>query len=284
MRSEATENGVDASIFRPSTDRYGETVGAVVRCTTCGHGSLAATPTEAEIAAAYEDAADPVSVDEEDGQRATADRGLAKVEALVGTDALVDLGCWTGSFVEAAGRRGWSACGIEPSRWAVERAQERGLDVHVGDLFALDLKPDSFRCVAMCDVIEHVLDVSRAIEVAAGLIEPGGALYLTTPDAGSGIARVMGARWWSVLPMHVQYFTRHSMRWLLERHGLRVASIRTHPKVFTSTYYADRLAGYSPPLARAVNRAVAATGQDQRLIAPDFRDRMQVIAVKAGSR
>jgi SAM-dependent methyltransferase len=235
------------------------------------------------LAAAYEDAADPVSVDEEDGQRATADRGLAAVESAVGFGRLVDLGCWTGSFVESAARRGWTASGIEPSTWAVERARERNLDVQLGDLYSLDLEPNSYRCVALCDVIEHLLDVQTAIKVAADLLQPGGALYLTTPDAGSGIARLMRARWWSVLPMHVQYFTRDSMRLLLEQQGLRVAQIRTHPKVFTSTYYADRLAGYSVATARLVNRAVAKTGQDQRLIAPDFRDRMQVIAVKPQS-
>jgi hypothetical protein len=59
-----------------------------------------------------------------------------------------------------------------------------------------------------------------------------------------------------------------------------VHSIRTHPKVFTATYYADRLAGYSPAAARTVNRAMTAVGQDERLIGPDFRDRMQVIAIK----
>jgi SAM-dependent methyltransferase len=280
VRSEATENGVDASIFRPSTDRYGETVGAVVRCVTCGHASLAETPSEAALAAAYEDAADPVSVEEEDGQRATADRGLSQVEALVGLGRLVDLGCWTGSFVEAAARRGWTASGVEPSTWAVERATARNLDVHLGDLYSLDLEPASYRCVAVCDVIEHLLDVGKAIEIIADLLEPGGALYLTTPDAGSGIAKVMGSRWWSVLPMHVQYFTRSSITRLIESHGLQVRSIRTHPKVFTATYYADRLAGYSPTAARTVNRAMAAVGQDERLIGPDFRDRMQVIAVK----
>ena len=31
------------------------------------------------------------------------------------------------------------------------------------------------------------------------------------PDAGSALARRMGARWWSVIPTHVQYFTRASL-------------------------------------------------------------------------
>jgi hypothetical protein len=105
-------------------------------------------------------------------------------------------------------------------------------------------------------------------------------LYLTVPDAGSLVARGMGGRWWSVLPMHVQYFTRPSMRRLLEAHGFRVVGIRSHPKVLTWGYYAERLEGYSPALARVVGGAVQRVGLSGRPVAPDFHDRMQVLAVR----
>jgi predicted TPR repeat methyltransferase len=251
-----------------------------LRCVDCGHSSLADTPSDEAIAAAYSDAADPVSIKEEDGQVETARRSLEQIESLVQPGRLVDIGCWTGSFVAAASERGWDAMGIEPSGWAVERAQQRGLDVRLGDLQFAGLEPGRFRCVAMCDVIEHLLDVRGAIRIAADLLEPGGVLYQTTPDASGMLSRLMGRRWWSVLPMHVQYFTRDSMRLLLEQCGLRVIDMDSHPKVFTATYYAERLGGYSPAIARASVRTLRRAGQADRLIAPDLRDRMQVTAVK----
>jgi 2-polyprenyl-3-methyl-5-hydroxy-6-metoxy-1,4-benzoquinol methylase len=280
VSSEATENGVAADVFRPSADRYGETVGKVLRCLDCGHGSLAETPTDEALAAAYEDAEDPVSIDEEPGQVETARRSLARIESVVGVGRLVDIGCWTGSFVAAAAERGWSAVGVEPSAWAVKRAAERGLDVRLGDLQHHDLDDGSFDCVVMGDVIEHVLDVREAIRACVRLLAPGGALYLTTPDAGARLARALGARWWSVLPMHVQYFTRASMQRLLEDEGLRVVTMDTHPKVFTAAYYAERLGGYSPALARFSVGTTRTLGFADRLVAPDFRDRMQVLAVR----
>jgi len=277
---DATENGVDPHLFRPSADRYGETVGTVLRCLACGHASLAETPTDETLAAAYGDAADPVSVDEEDGQVETARRSLERIERFVSPGTLVDLGCWTGSFVAAAAERGWTASGVEPSAWAVQRAQERGLDVRIGDLANSGVADGSIRCVVMCDVIEHLLDVAGAIETITRMLEPGGALYLTTPDAGGRLARMMGSRWWSILPMHVQYFTRASMRRLLEQHGLRVIDVTSHPKVFTATYYAQRLGGYSPSLARAAVTLARGVHLADRLVAPDFHDRIQVVAVK----
>jgi SAM-dependent methyltransferase len=280
VTSHATENGVDAESFAPSADRYGETLGTVLRCLNCGHGSLAETPTEEAIAAAYGDAADPVSLAEEAGQIETARRSLDRIEAQVRPGHLVDLGCWTGSFVAAAAERGWDAVGIEPSSWAAQRAKERGLDVRVGDLRSHGLDAGGFRCVVMCDVIEHLLDVGAAIQTAAGLLEPGGVAYLTTPDASGRLPRLLGARWWSVLPMHVQYFTRDSLRLLLEQHGFRVLEVASHPKVFTASYYANRIGGYAPSVARAAVGLSRRIGVADRLVAPDLRDRMQVLAVR----
>jgi SAM-dependent methyltransferase len=280
VTSDATENGVNPEAFRPSADRYGETVGAVVRCLDCGHSSLGDTPTAAALAAAYSAAADPVSVDEEDGQLETARRALRWIASAVAPGPLLDIGCWTGSFVAAAKDEGWPASGIEPSSWAVDRARERGLDVTVGDLTAPGVAGGSLRVVVMCDVIEHLLDVRSAAQTAAGLLEPGGALYLTTPDAGGRLARAMGSRWWSVLPMHVQYFTRESITRLLTDAGFEIIGIKSHPKVFTATYYADRLGGYSAGLARTAKAVTRRVGIADRLVAPDLHDRMQVLAVK----
>jgi SAM-dependent methyltransferase len=280
VAGEGTENGVDPQLFRPSADRYGEPVGTVVRCLDCGHGSLEHPPPPEVLAVAYSGASDPLSTDEGPGQLETARRSLEQIERFVAPGDLLDVGCWTGSFVAAAAERGWTARGIEPSAWAVERAKEHSLDVRLGDLHSAQVAPGSMRCVVMCDVIEHLLDVEQAIARAADMLEPGGALYLTTPDAGSRLARVMGKRWWSILPMHVQYFTRESMGRLLERHGLRAVFMSSHPKVFTTAYYAQRVGGYSPALARTAVRAATRAGLAQRLIAPDFHDRMQVVAVK----
>jgi hypothetical protein len=69
------------------------------------------------------------------------------------------------------------------------------------------------------------------------------------------------------------------MRRLLNAHGFRIVSERTHAKVFTARYYAERLGGYRPRLARAAVRGLEVVGLDTRLVAPDLRDRLEVIAV-----
>ena len=277
--ADATEGGVSADAFRPSSERFGLTSGGVVACSDCGHGTLDEYPAASAVADAYTDAADPVSLREEAGQVATGHRAFARLEKVVPPGRFGDIGCWTGSLLVAGRERGWDVAGVEPSAWASTRARDRGLDVRTAGLEDHGWEPGSFRAIAMCDVLEHLEDPERAVDEVHDLLEPGGAFYLTVPDAGSLLARAMGRRWWSVLPMHLQYFTRASMGRMLNAHGFRVVSARTHTKVFTARYYAERLGGYKPAVAAAAVGVLEKVGVAERLIAPNFGDRLEVIAV-----
>jgi SAM-dependent methyltransferase len=262
----------------PSSDRFGELIGTLVRCQGCGHGSLLERPPTDLLDSVYSHAEDRVSLEEEDGQVATAARDLQVIERHVEPGRLLDIGSWTGSFLVAAASRGWVAEGIEPSRWAADRAIARGCQVHAGTLDDAELVPGSFRAVVACDVLEHLLEPGEALARIAAALEPGGVLFATVPDAGSPLARALGRRWWAVLPMHVQYFTRQSMARLLERHGFELERATTHPKVFSVRYYASRLGTLLPfgrrlPVAAATRLRVA-----DRPVAPDLRDRLAVIA------
>ena len=264
--------------FAPSTTAFGRALGDIVRCTACGHMQLDPMPSDVVLGEVYGAAADDEYVSEERGQRETAARVLAVVERHVRQGRLLDLGCWVGFLLAEARDRGWAVTGVEPSAWAVEQARARGLDVRQGEVQDADLTGASFDAVVMGDVVEHLPDPAATLDRVAALLAPDGVLVLMLPDAGSRVARLLGARWWSVIPTHVQYFTRGSLTRLLERTGWQVLAVRTAPKVFTAGYYVGRLAGYSPALERVVGRAARATGQDGRLVAPDFRDRMLVVA------
>jgi SAM-dependent methyltransferase len=240
-------------------------------------------PPETDVMTAYEDAADPVSLREERGQVETARRWLERVERLLPPGDVVDLGCWTGSFLVAARDRGWNPVGIEPSDWAGRRARERGLDVRTVSLFEHGLPPESFQLVVLCDVLEHLIDPRTAAQTVLELIRPGGGLFLTVPDAGSWTARMLGRRWWSVLPMHLQYFSRDTLRRLLEGAGFEVRWMHTHPKVFSALYYAERLGGYSSGVGKVASAALNRAGLADHLVAPDFRDRLAVLAVRRSS-
>jgi SAM-dependent methyltransferase len=264
----------------PTTDRYGSALADIVRCASCGHMQLERMPDDAELGEAYGEASSSEYLDEEAGQRATARVALTEIERWTGgPGAVVDLGCWVGFLLAEARDRGWRTIGVEPSEFASGHARDvLGLNVITGDLLGVDLPERSFDAVVLGDVIEHLPRPGDALDRIARLLRPGGVVHMSLPDAGSRLARVMGPRWWSVLPTHVQYFTRDSMETLLRRRGYEPLAVRTAPKAFTVGYYLERIGGYSRPLASALVGAASAVGAADRLWAPDFRDRMAVVA------
>jgi hypothetical protein len=62
--------------------------------------------------------------------------------------------------------------------------------------------------------------------------------------------------------------------------GFELRHLDTTPKAFTVRYYLERIAGYSPPVSRALVAGAGAVGLADRIWAPDFRDRMVAIAVR----
>lgn len=263
----------------PTTDRFGTALSDIVVCAVCGHMQLARMPADAELAEEYGAAESEDYIVEERGQRVTAQRILERIERFAQPGNLADLGCWVGFLLSEAEARGWNAIGVEPSEFASGYARERlGIDVRTGGLLDVDLGDDAFDAVFMGDVIEHIPEPAEALDRARALLRPDGVLALALPDAGSRVARAMGRKWWSVIPTHVQYFTRRSISTLLARRGFDVLEIATSPKTFTVEYYVGRVSGYGGAAGRALSRAARSTRLADRLWTPDFRDRMLVIA------
>lgn len=76
-------------------------------------------------------------------------------------------------------------------------------------------------------VIEHVDDVARTLQVARGLLAPGGRLVLLTPAADSWGLRLFGDSWWLLEdPTHVRFFTRRSLQRACEDAGFEVVKVR----------------------------------------------------------
>lgn len=271
----------------PTTSQFGTALADIVRCERCGHMQLEPMPAEDVLREAYVDAASDDYVGEEAGQRETARRALDRIAPHLPATAhppeLLDLGCWVGFLLAEARERGWRTTGVEPSQFAAQYAREQlGLEVIEADLFTAELPAGAFQAVTLGDVIEHLTDPAAALGRIRELLGAGGVVWLALPDAGSSLARIMGRKWWSVIPTHVQYFTRGSIGRLLSGAGFDVVEVATAPKAFSVRYYLERIGGYSPPLSRALVSGAERARMAGRMWAPDFRDRMSVIARRVG--
>jgi SAM-dependent methyltransferase len=206
-------------------------------------------PDPQEIMRTYQAVEDPLYVKERTGRVLTFEDHLKPLERIAGPPAgrpLLDVGCYTGVFVEIADKHGWQASGIEPSRWAVQEAQTRGLRVVQGTLQDAALPEAAFDVITLWDVIEHVMDPRGTVESAYRLLKPGGLIVLHTIDIDSLFARLMGRRWPWLMEMHLFYFSRRTMRAMLESCGFEVVRDRPQGRYLRLGYLMSRLRALAP--------------------------------------
>lgn len=150
---------------------------------------------------------------------------------------MLDLGCGTGWLTAILAQFG-PTTGVELSPLAIDRAKEQFPDIefHAGDFLEVPLPRGMFDIVVSCQIIEHMADEQRFVDLVADLLRPGGHLLLVTDNAWN-IARWDPEVWakYAGAPQPIQHrptleqllrvlatrFTVHRVRSILPGHGER---------------------------------------------------------------
>ena len=181
----------------------------------------------------------------ETGLRRTARARLKRIRRLTAAGAdrrLLDIGCGTGVFLDAARRDGWNVRGIEVSEYAAAQARRRGLPVFCAPIDEVPLEPRTFDCVTLWDVIEHVPDPLDSLRRAALALRPGGVLALSTGDITSPCARFGGPRWHLFnLPEHLFFFSPQCLRTMLGIVGCRLRLVNREVNWVPVAYLLERI-------------------------------------------
>jgi 2-polyprenyl-6-hydroxyphenyl methylase / 3-demethylubiquinone-9 3-methyltransferase len=112
-------------------------------------------------------------------------RDANRLDSLAGL-RMLDIGCGGGILSEPLARLGASVVGADPSESniAVARhhAEHSGLSIDYRNVAAeaLVVAGETFDVVLAMEVVEHVADLGLFVEVAAGMVKPGGLLLVAT--------------------------------------------------------------------------------------------------------
>jgi SAM-dependent methyltransferase len=145
--------------------------------------------------------------------------------------AILDVGCSSGSFLEALKGGPWKGYGIEISPSAAERARARtGAEVFVGDLFDAPFGQESFDAVTSFDVLEHLHRPREAMEKIWEWLKPDGVYYVFLPNVLCWEARLFHSYWYGLeLPRHLFHFSPQSLRQLMRSVGFSEELLVTPP-------------------------------------------------------
>lgn len=166
----------------------------------------------------------------------TAEKGLGRRTGL----SVLDVGCAYGPFLAAARERGHEPYGLDVSEDAARYVrQELGIPAASGDFLdpsAAAAFGGPFDVLSLWYVVEHFIDLDRALRNAAALVRPGGVLALATPS-GEGVSiRFDREGFFERSPEdHFTIWEPSRAKGILKAYGFRVERIRVtghHPERF----------------------------------------------------
>lgn len=230
-------------------------------CATCGHVFARLIPSQAELEQHYGRSGKYSRADCESSITLSRYASLLDgFEPQRRTNRLLDVGCGVGDFARVALDRGWEAHGVEFDATARAICESKGVPTTQGPLDPSDHPPGSFDVITLFEVLEHLVDPAQEMRNVAGLLRPGGHLYLTTPNFASLSRRILGPRWRVVqYPEHLGYFKPATIDELLGRSGLakvRLGSTGISPGKLRAALRRPRSA--PPPPSRQIDERVRA--------------------------
>ena len=146
-----------------------------------------------------------------------------------GSRVVLDLGCRDGALASALGLPAENVVGADIDYEALLAARDRcALRPCLADLWGpLPFRSDSFDLVLAGEIIEHVPFPEDLVEEMARVLNTGGRVVGSVPNAFRLKNRLsfLAGRWFDVDPTHLRHFSPGSLRGLLEQH-LTVVEIR----------------------------------------------------------
>lgn len=224
---------------------YSDADGDVIDCKQCGFKHMVPLPSYEQLKTFYEE--EFYQAEKEDYLQKSVDERLwldfefgdrlARAEQTLGsspTRTVLDIGTGPGGFLQVAKARNWVGLGIEPSDHAAGFARQSGLDVRTGffdEKTAADM--GQFDLVHMSEVLEHVPEPKKLLDLAITKIKPGGMIVVSVPNDFNPLQEAVvqqdGAdRWWVVPDHHLNYFDFDSLEGLLQQAGLDVVNRSTN--------------------------------------------------------
>ncbi len=181
--------------------------------------------------------------------RAIIDNGMRHLPRVSAGQRLLDVGCGDGAFLRKAKSAGWDVMGLDFDEVSVKLAQSYGLNVLQGNVATLQNMAGCFNTITMGHVIEHVPDPVDVLRRCFDLLEPGGTIWLDTPNINALGHKRYGRAWRGLEPpRHLVLFSVESLLHALSNSGFECPIFPPYRPVAHSTYPASEaiLLGVDP--------------------------------------
>ncbi len=152
--------------------------------------------------------------------------GDISFQRMSGSGKLLDVGCNEGRGLEFYKSHGFSAEGLELNTKAAEVARNKGFTVHGSTLEGFTTE-NKYDVVVLSNVLEHSLRPGEMLQHIHRILNPGGQVCISCPNAQSWLRFAFGRYWinWHV-PFHVAHFSPDTLQEILKKSHFEVVNLR----------------------------------------------------------
>ncbi len=141
---------------------------------------------------------------------------------------LLDIGCYTGEFLNMAQHDGWDCFGLEPSSFICAYGREKyGVKIYPRFLEDAGFQDNFFDVVTMFHVLEHLNSPSHQLREIHRILKPAGRVVIEVPNVENWIRRLLKRSSWTFNEEHYYHFSFRTLQRLLEKGGFSLLSIRS---------------------------------------------------------
>jgi 2-polyprenyl-3-methyl-5-hydroxy-6-metoxy-1,4-benzoquinol methylase len=162
------------------------------------------------------------------------------------TGKILDVGCATGYFLEAAKAKAYEPYGVEFSDYSASLAKNKfgGKNIFKGTLEQCEFEKGTFDVIAMSDLIEHVRNPIETLSKAHQLLNTDGIVMIMTPDTGSLSYKLMKQKWTHYKLEHFYYFNKQALQQAALQSGFELVHYEHAKKSMNLDYLHTQLNVY----------------------------------------
>ena len=215
---------------------------ALFRCQSCGAAYLDPQPDPFQIASHLTDhyIKDEVQTEHHfgKGREAVLSRVARSVQRRKPSGRILDIGCAGGYFLNRYfDSPSWELFGVEPSKYAAGKAEQRNIKVFLGQLSTVELPESFFDAITIFDTFSYFRDPQQDLKALRAALKPDGLLVIEQPLVATTVWRhatrmgqLLGGYPMSLLDGGQNFlYGPRAMRLLLKETGFREAAIANLP-------------------------------------------------------